>query len=432
MLRNLERRKEGLFWEVQIWVSTEVHTPTVPSEVHFRLTPSLELSYTPGGSDLWVRKIEMEFTPKVGMLFKTVKEGTDFYQIYALACGFKSRLSTAKTFRDGKIRTNAIVCNRQGFKERRKKPAPSTKNRNTASSSENSNTAPSTENSNTENSNTGPGNNPPPKDPKKTKITRFGCRAWMKLVYDPKQECYFVKEFVEGHNHTLCSVRNREFQKLSKNLSLYHKQTILDHSKVNIGPTQTYRICKEYVDGYSNIGASLAAFKNFQRDVKGFIGSKDGQLFVDTLQKLSDTHKGFYYAYDKNNEDNLTKVFWCDAQARKNYPLFGDTISYDPTYGKNKYCLVFTPLNGVDNHKKSITFGAALLSNEDEQSFRWVFTKFLTAMGNKEPQCILTDQDPAIKNAVPAVFKQAHHRFCMWHIMQKLNDKVGQTISKET
>ncbi|KAK9734077.1 hypothetical protein RND81_04G113500 [Saponaria officinalis] len=102
-------------------VPSEVHTPTVPSECNFRLTPSLELSYTPGGSDLWIRKIEMEFTPKVGMLFKTVKEGTDFYRMYALACGFKSRLSTAKTFRDGKIRSKAIVCNRQGFKERRKK-----------------------------------------------------------------------------------------------------------------------------------------------------------------------------------------------------------------------------------------------------------------------------------------------------------------------
>ncbi|KAK9733178.1 hypothetical protein RND81_04G049100 [Saponaria officinalis] len=198
-----------------------------------------------------------------------------------------------------------------------------------------------------------------------------------------------------------------------------------------IGPTQTYRICKEYVDGYSNIGVSLAAFKNFQRDVKGFIGNKDGQLFVDTLQKLSDTHKGFYSAYDKNNEDNMTKVFWCDAQARKNYALFGDTISYDPTYGTNKYCMVFTPFTGVDNHEKSVTFDASLLSNEDEQSFWWAFTKFLIAMVNKEPQSILTDQDPAIKNVVLAVFKQAHHRFCVWHIMQKLTDKVGQTIFKE-
>ncbi|KAK9724387.1 hypothetical protein RND81_05G069000 [Saponaria officinalis] len=53
-------------------------------------------------------------------------------------------------------------------------------------------------------------------------------------------------------------------------------------------------------------------------------------------------------------------------------------------------------------------------------------------MGQREPQCIITDQDPAMKNVLPVVFKQAMHRFCMWHIMQKVPDKVGISISKDT
>ncbi|XP_074290967.1 protein FAR1-RELATED SEQUENCE 2-like [Silene latifolia] len=53
-------------------------------------------------------------------------------------------------------------------------------------------------------------------------------------------------------------------------------------------------------------------------------------------------------------------------------------------------------------------------------------------MGNKEPQCILTDQDPAIKLGVRSVFKKARHRYCMWHIMKKLTDKVESQICKET
>ncbi|XP_074283160.1 protein FAR1-RELATED SEQUENCE 5-like [Silene latifolia] len=53
-------------------------------------------------------------------------------------------------------------------------------------------------------------------------------------------------------------------------------------------------------------------------------------------------------------------------------------------------------------------------------------------MGNKEPQCILTDQDPVIKLGVRSVFKKARHRYCMWHIMKKLTDKVESQIYKET
>ncbi|KAK9676675.1 hypothetical protein RND81_11G092800 [Saponaria officinalis] len=94
--------------------------------------------------------------------------------------------------------------------------------------------------------------------------------------------------------------------------------------------------------------------------------------------------------------------------------------------------MVFTPFMGIDNHKKSVTFACALLSNEDEESFVWVFEKFMDAMGRKEPQIIITDQDPAIRNAVPSVFKTARHRFCLWHIMNMVADKIDIITRKET
>ncbi|KAK9740407.1 hypothetical protein RND81_03G032900 [Saponaria officinalis] len=128
----------------------------------------------------------------------------------------------------------------------------------------------------------------------------------------------------------------------------------------------------------------------------------------------------------------LCRVFWADAEAIRNYSCFGDAISFDPTYGTNKYCMVFTPFTGVDHHKRSDFFGASLLSNEDEESFKWTFENFLKAMSQKEPQCIITDQDPAIKNAVRSVFKKSRHRFCMWHIMGKVTDKVGSSIFRDT
>ncbi|XP_074314912.1 protein FAR1-RELATED SEQUENCE 5-like [Silene latifolia] len=195
-----------------------------------------------------------------------------------------------------------------------------------------------------------------------------------------------------GHNHRLCSLKEREFQKNVRTLNLYMKQTIVNNCKLNIGATKTFRILAEQSNGYANIGASLTEFKNFKRNIKCYI----------------------------------------DAQARMNYSLFGDTITFDPTYGTNKYHMAFTPFTGVDNHKKSVTFAAALVDHENDGSFIWVFKKFLDCMGNKEPQCILTDQDPAIKLGVRSVFKQERHRYCMWHIMKKLTDKVESQICKET
>ncbi|XP_074305915.1 protein FAR1-RELATED SEQUENCE 9-like [Silene latifolia] len=60
-----------------------------------------------------------------------------------------------------------------------------------------------------------------------------------------------------------------------------------------------------------------------------------------------------------------------------NYSLFGDTITFDPTYGTNKYHMAFTPFTGVENHKNWVTFAAALVDHENDESFIWVFKKFL-------------------------------------------------------
>ncbi|XP_076926062.1 protein FAR1-RELATED SEQUENCE 6-like [Bidens hawaiensis] len=37
---------------------------------------------------------------------------------------------------------------------------------------------------------------------------------------------------------------------------------------------------------------------------------------------------------------------------------------------------------------------------------------------------VVTDQDPAMKQAIAAVFPNTRHRLCMWHIMKKVADKL--------
>ncbi|XP_074299494.1 protein FAR1-RELATED SEQUENCE 1-like [Silene latifolia] len=67
--------------------------------------------------------------------------------------------------------------------------------------------------------------------------------------------------------------------------------------------------------------------------------------------------------------------------------------------------MAFTPFIGVDHHKRSVTFCGALVAHEDADLFKWVFTRFLAAMGGKEPNYIITDQDAAIKVHGAQVYK---------------------------
>ncbi|XP_074314777.1 protein FAR1-RELATED SEQUENCE 5-like [Silene latifolia] len=320
------------------------------------------------------------------------------------ACGFEPRKFSQKRTDSGDVQYEFVVYNREGFRDRKRKAI-------VLHSAEEQAT-------------------PKSFDIRNIKLTRIGCTAIIKFRYN--RAGYVVFQFREWHNHRLCSLRNQQFQKKHRHLHIYHKKTIIDHSRVNQGPTTTFRNFKEYVDGYENVGAQLVDFKNFGRDIKCFIGDWVAQLFINHFEDKRDTNQGFYFAYEVNSGKCLVRAFWCDVESRRNYSLFGDYITYDPTYSTNKYCIVFTPFTSVDHHKRSVTFAAALLFHKDEDSFKWVFEKFLDAMGQREPHCIITDQCAGIMLGLRAVFKHARRRYCMWHIMQKVTDKVGPLISKET
>ncbi|XP_074293428.1 protein FAR1-RELATED SEQUENCE 5-like [Silene latifolia] len=271
------------------------------------------------------------FTPYIRMEFGDIEEAITFYKVYALGVGFDVRKYTTKKWRDGTIKSKLLVCNREGF---------------------------------TKSSNESPGKEEDgSKQGRRNKLKRIGCKARMRLF--SKNGVLLVDRFHEEHNHDLVAVKDREFQKLSKNISKYHMGLIASNSRfadmncvevakfvvkilkltseLNIGATRTYRMCKEVVNGFHNIGASLNDFKNFQRDIKCFIHERDGQLFIDHFKNMAETRPDFYFDYDVDVDGSLRRAIWADGIGRRNYSVFGDAVSYDPTYSTNKYKMVFTP-----------------------------------------------------------------------------------------
>ncbi|KAK1353773.1 hypothetical protein POM88_052138 [Heracleum sosnowskyi] len=116
---------------------------------------------------------------------------------------------------------------------------------------------------------------------------------------------------------------------------------VFDASKVNIGTMKSFRMMKELVKGYENVGATSREFKNFDRDLKTFIGVADAQMIIEKFKVKQETYPGFFYAHDVDPAGNLTKLFWVDSTARRNYELYRDVVSFDPTFNTNKYNMVF-------------------------------------------------------------------------------------------
>ncbi|XP_022873843.1 protein FAR1-RELATED SEQUENCE 5-like [Olea europaea var. sylvestris] len=65
---------------------------------------------------------------------------------------------------------------------------------------------------------------------------------------------------------------------------------------------------------------------------------------------------------------------------RQTYKEFGDVVTFDATYLTNKYDMPFAPFVGVDHHRQSILLGCGLVSNEDIDTFVWLFSTWLKSM----------------------------------------------------
>ncbi|KAL6538949.1 hypothetical protein OROMI_025275 [Orobanche minor] len=132
----------------------------------------------------------------------------------------------------------------------------------------------------------------------------------------------------------------------------------------------------------------------------------------------------FYYSIDLDDENRIQNLFWADARCREAYKEFGDVVTFDTTYLTNKYDMPFAPFVEVNHHGQSILLGCGLISNEDTLTFKWLFETWLTCMSSIPPNAIITDQDRAMQNAIENVFPQARHRWCLWHIMKKIPEKL--------
>ncbi|XP_047951675.1 protein FAR1-RELATED SEQUENCE 5-like isoform X2 [Salvia hispanica] len=148
----------------------------------------------------------------------------------------------------------------------------------------------------------------------------------------------------------------KQFMKVNRNLDFVHLKFAEDYVKANIGPTMTFNLLKEVMGGYDAVGCTMR-----------------------TKKELCD---GFYYAYELDADDKLTRLFWSDAVSRRNYHMFGDVVSFDTTYSTNRYCMIFTP--------------------------------FTACMG-AHPRLIITDQDPAMKPAIENVLRGTRHR---WYLLE--------------
>ncbi|KAI8539742.1 hypothetical protein RHMOL_Rhmol09G0206400 [Rhododendron molle] len=197
------------------------------------------------------------------------------------------------------------------------------------------------------------------------------------------------------------------------------------NDKAGIKPGKTYNALQIEAGGHDKVPYSKKTCRNHldkQRRLRLVEG--DAEAMHRYFIKMQADNSDFFFSMDLNDESRLRNVFWADARSRAACKEFGDVVTFDTTYLLNKHHMPFAPFVGVNHHGQSILLGCGLISREDTKSFSWLFETWRTCMGCA-PNAIITDQCMAMKNAIENVFPDTRHRWCIWHIMKKLPEKLN-------
>ncbi|XP_024990577.1 protein FAR1-RELATED SEQUENCE 5-like [Cynara cardunculus var. scolymus] len=261
-------------------------------------------------------------------------------------------------------------------------------------------------------------------------VKRYGCGACFKIHFVKERRQYEVYKFIEQYNHMLFNKEEMRFSRSKRQLHYADHKNVFHGSSSKVGVTKSHRFRKAITGGVDCSGGTVRDHQNFKRDMAYFVDNKDVQMLLNVMSSRRKVCPEFFFEY-KCDDKKLLAIFWADQTARSNYREFGDAISFDATFRTNKHAIIFVPFVAIDNHKKFVVVGAALIHNESVVDYTCVLKAFVKAHG-RQPRFVITDQCASMKQAILIAFPESKHRLCMWHITKKLNSKISNYLQHRT
>nr|XP_034576798.1 protein FAR1-RELATED SEQUENCE 5-like [Setaria viridis] len=247
--------------------------------------------------------------------------------------------------------------------------------------------------------------------------TRCMCQARMKISLT--DGLYYIHEFEPEHNHILATAIQAQYLRSQRRITTAQIVSVEAAKAVGISNKATFDLMAKEAGGNENLGFTREDMKNklySKRSMKVKQGDTGGVL--EYLEKKASEDGKFFHSFQVDDDDLITNIFWADSKMVSDYEIYGDVVCFDTTYRKLNDGRPFGLLVGVNNHKKTTIFGAALLYDKTAESFVWLFKTFLAIMSGKKPKTILTDEDAAMAKAIKLVLPESHHRICIWHMNQ--------------
>ncbi|XP_016191999.1 protein FAR1-RELATED SEQUENCE 5-like [Arachis ipaensis] len=258
----------------------------------------------------------------------------------------------------------------------------------------------------------------------KNTISAAGCKARIYVKFDKDVQDWVLLKVDLAHSQP-CSPKKAVHYHEYRQLTMHAKCVIEDNDEAGIRPNKTFFALSNEAGGPSNLGFSEKDLRNYiTARLRNSNVNADVREMMSYFRRMKDINPNFFYAVELDDECKFKSVVWVDARCRASYEYYGNVVSVDSTYRRNRHGLPFVSFIGVNHHGRLTLLGCALLGNKEITSYEWVFSQWVKCMGTA-PQCIITDQCRSMYRAIKNTLPDTRHRWCIWHIMNKLPSKLG-------
>ncbi|XP_044979402.1 protein FAR1-RELATED SEQUENCE 5-like [Hordeum vulgare subsp. vulgare] len=346
--------------------------------------------------------------PYEGMEFDDEEDAWTFYNLYARRVGFSTRISVMhRSRRDGSIMSRQFVCAKEGFRTYRGKHdaalspgAGDDAGRGAAG--------------------------------RRTRaVTRVGCKAMIRVK---KQDAgkWAITKLETAHNHPLVPQNQAHCLRPHKPLSECGKQRSSSSSSYGVRRNGGMFLTIEPPPPTPPVPQTTSIIA--AQPLAPHYISADGignatRVILDYVKRMQAEDPAFFYAMQFVEGHPVGNVFWSDARARTAYKDFGDAVFLDDHCKRSKHELPLVTFTGVNHHCQPVLFGCAVIRDNSEASFAWLFETLLLAMSGQHPVSLTTEYDGAIQSAVHKVLPQTRHRFCSLHILNEAQCKLSDLLT---
>ncbi|KAM3298792.1 hypothetical protein ACQJBY_040327 [Aegilops geniculata] len=231
------------------------------------------------------RKTDAVVAPSVGLVFDSLGEAYDFYNLYSWELGFGIRYGKSRTNVKGTKCMQELLCVCSG-------------------------------------------------KPKKTNTTscQSECPAMLRLLRTADQG-WFICEYRHVHNHAMLSNCTEKLHFPShRHIDKYTRELVSQLRENNVNLSKVYSIIGTFFGRIENVPFTKRCLRTLCGKISKEQADDDVRKTLDLFSDLKERDSEFHYTVQVDSESRIRTIPWTNGRSKLQYHHFGDVVTFDTTY----------------------------------------------------------------------------------------------------